>query len=168
MRLAFAELMWIECFLLCHTDDIQRKQSHNLLIRRVTSTSWWQKMSLIFVPPQQQKFRIHEQRCLWGHCGIQHHLLRDQGEVSLTSASGNRQTDLGPSCESCSSTRTGFSPSWMCGPEAPREHWLRQLPMYKRAFVEMQVDREGSAHSRSKKLKSSTAFKLTVKTGGDD
>ena len=57
-----------------------------------------------------------------------------------------------------------------CGPEAPREHWLRQFPRYERALVEVQVYREEvPAHYRSKKIRVPLPLSwLLVKTRGDD
>ena len=41
---------------------------------------------------------IHKQKCLYGGCGIQHHMPRDSGKGSPTCALGNSHTDLSLNC----------------------------------------------------------------------
>ncbi|KAM7058605.1 V-set and transmembrane domain-containing protein 1-like isoform 3-T3 [Molossus nigricans] len=77
---------------------------------------------------------IHKQKCFCGNCGIQHHMPRDPGGVSPTCASGNRQIDLGTSCGTCRRPSPVPAPLG-CGPRAPEEHRLGQLPVDESTFV---------------------------------
>lgn len=57
---------------------------------------------LLFLTQNNNLVFNYGQKCLCGSCGIQHHVPRDPGGVSLTCALGNRHTDLGSSCGLCS------------------------------------------------------------------
>lgn len=99
----------------------------------MTSAKW-----SLAISPYRQWFGIHPQKkCLYGSCGIQHQMPRDLGGILSTCAFGNRQTDLVPGYGSWSGPWTGFRPSWSWS-RKPVEHWLRQSPMDKRAFVGVQ------------------------------
>lgn len=101
--------------------------------RWMTSAKW-----SLAISSYRQWFGIHPQKkCLYGSCGIQHQMPRDLGGILSTRAFGNRQTDLVPGYGSWSGPWTGFRPSWPWS-RKPVEHWLRQSPMDKRAFVGVQ------------------------------
>lgn len=70
---------------------------------------------------------INGQKCLCESCAICHHMPRGLEGISLTHASSNRHTDLGPSCEPSSGPWLGSSLS-LPQPRSLGEHCLGPSP----------------------------------------
>lgn len=97
-----------------------------------------QGIPYLYTPPDNDNdlASIYREKYLCRSTGIQHHMPRDRGAVSLTSTLGNKQRDLGPGCR-------------ICGEPAPvfRAGDPGAQPAEGRAFVGAQESREDiSAH----------------------
>lgn len=62
-----------------------------------------QGIPYLYTPPDNDNdlASIYREKYLCRSTGIQHHMPRDRGAVSLTSTLGNKQRDLGPGCRIC-------------------------------------------------------------------
>lgn len=79
---------------------------------------------------------IHEQKCLRGSCGTQHHISRDPGGLSFTCISESTQKHLGKNCISSRVSKPAhLFPPWL--EKKHGEYYLGRHP-WAREFLEVQ------------------------------
>lgn len=117
------------------------------LLKASCEQDGWKRHRSLVSPLHNNMAYIHRQKCLCGRCGVQHHMLRDSEEVSLTHVSGNRHTYLAPAVVH------ELAPAPLShNPGVPGEHCLRQSLTDERALEKVQISiREVPTHCWSKK-----------------